>query len=843
MNSFCKSILAACVLTGIPAVSASVVFPGQAPGPARLESKAGTIVLGNSLLKASYKFSGGKLSFAGLTEAGKPVAGEGGELFILTPAEGKPLPASSMTLSGKIKPVNLEANPKAPRASDRLPGKALEATFLSPDKNIRVVWRAVLRDGSHYLRNEMKISAAKDTEMKNVVGMQFPMLAKENGELSVSGNTRGSLLVNEKAFAGLETPMGINAVASPGGGISAEVPWSCDSWVKGSWGSASGAPQSLEKKYGDALSCMEGAVKIDGKGDCKVTFTYSSGTKRLNLAGVQLTNEKGKVLSEDLHAGFTGQSSSDNVYTVKVPAAGEYTLRVWAETKTEPVDSAGSIAYSLPVGAAPSAQSAPDVQMAQGVWNRKTTLKKGETWDLSSVLGLFAPGQDRRSVLAYVERERALPYRPFVHYNSWYELNINRNDNPDPAKRMSEQQCLDVLAVWNEEMFKKRGVNLDAFVWDDGWDDFNSLWGFHKYFPNGFKAISKEASAQKAGIGTWLGPVGGYGGSKAQRLANWNKHHPDNQIGNFQLANKEYYDAFSGRCLQMIKDYDMRYFKFDGISTHFHATGPDASREEDAEGILRLVGDLRKQRPDLFINCTVGTWASPFWFRYADSVWRQENDWGSEGQGDNREKWITYRDRLIWDVFVKGSPLCPINSLMFHGLIVSKFGPPNNMPKELEGIKHEMRCAFASGSALQELYVDRDLMSSIGDGVLWDELAQGIKWMRKNADVLSDVHWVGGKPWDEGSGTASIYGWASWNPSKATLALRNPGEKEDTLTITPRKALDLPPGVKGKITFTDVYGDQRKLDGFTGVPVDVDEEITFKLNPFEVLVFDGGAVK
>ena len=28
----------------------------------------------------------------------------------------------------------------------------------------------------------------------------------------------------------------------------------------------------------------------------------------------------------------------------------------------------------------------------------------------------------RRSFLAYLERERAHPYRTFLHYNSWYDL-------------------------------------------------------------------------------------------------------------------------------------------------------------------------------------------------------------------------------------------------------------------------------------------------------------------------------------------------------------------------------------------------------------------------------------
>lgn len=91
------------------------------------------------------------------------------------------------------------------------------------------------------------------------------------------------------------------------------------------------------------------------------------------------------------------------------------------------------------------------------------------------------------------------------------------------------------------------------------------------------------------------------------------------------------------------------------------------------------------------------------------------------------------------------APLCPINSLMTHGLMVTKFGPPACMPRDPENVKKELRCAIGCGTSLQEYYVDGDLMST-GNGELWGELAEGIKWLRRNADVLDDVHWVGGNP-------------------------------------------------------------------------------------------------
>lgn len=845
MKFFKTTIAMATLLGCLPTSPAEIAFPGPAPGTASAEQSASGYTLSNNILTAKFILRNGSLSFGGMTSKLGPVAKAGDELFIINLQDGRSIKSSELK-AGNVKFVSLQPNPKAFRLADRFPGKAVSATFQALNGTFRISWRAVLRDHSHYLRQELRLASTKPVQMKNIVAMQYDLVEGKAGAPSVSGNARGALIVNDLAFTALETPMGINTVGGAGNMEGGETAiWSADKWSTASWTGNFNVPQELKKQYGEQVSSAEGPVSIDGKGACTVTFQYKGGDKgnnKLNLAGVQLLSSKGAVLDSDFHNGSTGDSNAGNTYTVQVPSRGNYILRYWAQTKSEPIASKGEITFSLPVRTLAEKQEpqADESRLAQGLWSRKTTLQPGEIWDVSSVLGIFAPGQQRRSFLVYMERERVMPYRPFIHYNSWYELNINRNNDSDPAKRMTEEQCLSVLKDWQEQFYQKRGISIDAFVWDDGWDEFNSLWDFHKMFPQGFKRIDAAAGRQKAGIGTWLGPVGGYGASKGKRLAYWNVKHPDNKIGNFQLSNKEYFDAFVGRCSQMVKDYNMKYFKFDGISTHFHAKGP--GNEEDAEGIIRVLNALRKKKGDLYINCTVGTWASPFWFRYADSVWRQENDFGTIGAGDNRDKWITYRDRLVHEVFVQGSPLMPINSMMTHGLMVTKFGPPACMPRDPENVKKELRCATACGTSLQELYVDRNLMNANG-GVLWDELAKGIKWIRRNADVLDDVHWVGGNPWNKETNEGAVYGWAAWNKNKATLALRNSSDQEKSLTGTLRSILDIPANVKGSITFKDSYDDQRTLDGFSGSSVDIDKEISFTLKPFEVLVYEGGKVK
>ena len=670
----------------------AVIFPQKKqPGVAKITQKSNSYQLANKVLKASFINTGGKLYFNGCSELGlQPDT----ELFKVLLGDGKTITASEMKLED-VKMVTLAENPSAATASLRYAGKALEARFTYEE--LSIVWRAVLRNGSHYLRTEMDIQAAKDLPMKGIVAMNY-LVAKNSAYTApeVVGNTRGAILASNHIFAGLETPMGLN---------------SC-------------------KDEGNATHI-------------------------------------------------------------------------------------------------------------EGLWRRNTTLKAGKTWNISSVVGLVAPNQLRRSFLAYSERERAVAWRPYPVYISWYELNIDRNNAPAPSYKgnMTVEQCADVVSHWKTHFYDKYQMAPKAFVWDDGWDQYGT-WTFNPNFPNGFDEPANEAKQMGTGIGAWLGPVGGYGQSGEYRRAYWRSK------GGMQLSNEDYYNFFIRCCTNMIDRYDFRFFKFDGISAQASAIGPDEGTrgEENAEAIISIERAVRQKRPDIFLNTTVGTWASPFWFHFTDAVWRQEGDYGEAGdQGTDRERWITYRDRLVYQNFIQRSPVCPINTLMTHGFILSRWGAVSkNM--DYDGIVREMRCAFACGSGMVELYNDYKLMDEIKDnqgnaGALWKDLAECIKWQQEQADVLPDAHWVGGNPWD--GKKANVYGWAAWNGKKSVLTLRNPSASAQTFTTTLREALEIPSYVRGKITLTHAFS-QAELQGMPiNKPIDIDTPLTLNLPGSSVFIYNG----
>ncbi len=260
---------------------------------------------------------------------------------------------SSGLKAGDVKLVTLQPNPKAFKLADRFPGKAVTASFQALNGSLHISWRAVLRDNSHYLRQELRLVSTKPIQMKSIVAMQYDLVEGKAGSPSVSGNARGALIVNDLAFTALETPMGINTVGGSGNAAGGEsTAWNADKWSTVSWTGNFNIPQELKKQYGEQVACAEGPVTIDGKGSCTITFQYKGGDKgnnKLNTAGVQLLSAKGAVLDSDFHAGSTGDANANNSYTVKVPAKGNYLLRYWVQTKSEPIASKGEITFSLPV--------------------------------------------------------------------------------------------------------------------------------------------------------------------------------------------------------------------------------------------------------------------------------------------------------------------------------------------------------------------------------------------------------------------------------------------------------------------------------------------------------------
>ena len=295
---------------------------------------------------------------------------------------------------------------------------------------------------------------------------------------------------------------------------------------------------------------------------------------------------------------------------------------------------------------------------------RELPLQPAQSVTYSSVIGVTHTAQLRRDFLNYVELERAHPYRTFLHYNSWYDLGF--------FDRYNEQQVLEAVQSFGEHLTKQRGVKLDSFLFDDGWDDPTTLWKFNPGFPDGLTKVTQTAAQYGAAPGIWLSPWGGYDGPKKQRMASAQAQGFETNEGGLALSGPKYYRYFRDTCLNMIEKYGVNQFKFDGTG-NVNEVIQGSEFDSDFAAAIHLIGELRAKKPNLYVNLTTGTYPSPFWLLYADSIWRGGDDHSFAGVGTNRQRWITYRDSQIYRWVVEEGPLFPINSLMLHGMIFARY--------------------------------------------------------------------------------------------------------------------------------------------------------------------------
>jgi hypothetical protein len=667
-------------------------FPGPAPGDAEGRVSRDGLVLENNVIACAWSVTDGQLKPKTVTDklSATTLQIQNAECFQFISDNGKTVSSSDLKIVGKPELKNLEPKPKSSRLAERFGGKQIIAVLASSDDNLKVEWCAILRDGSNYVRQEVRVSTEKEAiEIKEIVLLKLPVAGAK-----VMGTVDGSPVVAGNMFFACEHPI-----------------------------------------------------------------------------------SKSQILQENLP----------------------------------------QLRCSLLCGAA---------------------LKPGELLMQSTVIGVAPEGQLRRSFLYYVERERAHPYRPFLHYNSWYDIGYG-------GEKIRESQCMEVIELFGRELIDRRKVVMDSFALDDGWDDTASLWQFHKGFPNGFSTLRKVAEKYDSALGAWQSPFGGYGAAKEERIKYGLEQGFETNETGFSLAGPKYYARFRDVCVNMISKYGLNYFKFDGIGAGGTPSGVGSKFVQDIQGLLRLIRELREVKPDIFINVTTGTWPSPYWLWYGDSTWRSGADWSTYGWGSKRQQQITYRDKETYHNVVARAPLYPLNSLMTQGVMFANHG----LPDEVDGLVDDIRAFFASGTNCQELYITPSLMQPQH----WDVLAEAAKWSRDNMDVLVDTHWVGGDPapidrsmavnskssatngLGSSIGAGQVYGWASWSTRKGILSLRNPHDKPGKITVDIGEAFELPKCAVRKYSLRSPWKtDVDKAE----IVLSAGEEHTFELRPFGVLVFD-----
>lgn len=381
----------------------------------------------------------------------------------------------------------------------------------------------------------------------------------------------------------------------------------------------------------------------------------------------------------------------------------------------------------------------------------------------TAVLGAAPSNQVEKTFLQYIDNVKAQPTRPFLLYNSWYDI-----------RTLTDQNCAETIDGFKKFMLQPYGLKLDAFVLDDGWDNYQSSWEIAKsQFPEGFAPLRDKLKSIDSYPGIWASPWGGYG-ERRQIRTQWARENGYEVSGDMLcLAGRKYGPHFLETLSRYQQQFNIRFFKLDGLLTrcnetdHGHLPGLYAQEAEIAQ-FIKVLKTLRKNDPSVFIDITVGTWLSPWWLMYADCVWMTGADYAYTEDLPTfsaRDKAITYRDKVLHDNYLVSNYQFPFSGLMTHGIIKGRLNLLGGKEEPLRKFTDNAVIYFSRGVMMWELYITPSILSKAE----WDNLAATIKWAYAHMETLKQTRFILGDP-----SAGEAYGYLHPGKQETLVTLRNP---------------------------------------------------------------------
>ena len=166
---------------------------------------------------------------------------------------------------------------------------------------------------------------------------------------------------------------------------------------------------------------------------------------------------------------------------------------------------------------------------------------------------------------------------------------------------------------------------------------------------------------------------------------------------------------------------------------------------------------------------------------------------------------------------------------MTQGIAHARLGHAARAGLDLKEWRDEVCSFFASGTQTQELYITPRMLTP----AMWDVLAEGARWSRRNADVLADVHWIGGDPAKRGLRLRRLVAAAGDAGAEEPCGVgRIAGGRHRHGLRAARRGGAAVPGSAAR----------GRMPSAEALRLRAGQPHTFKLAPFEVLVLDAAPV-
>jgi len=381
----------------------------------------------------------------------------------------------------------------------------------------------------------------------------------------------------------------------------------------------------------------------------------------------------------------------------------------------------------------------------------------------------------RAAFLDYVKDIRVAPARPFLLYNTWYDMRTAERAGDIKAGVLDYRNCLERIESFKENLVDQ-GIRLNSFVLDEGWDRYTPFWEIDtRNFPGGFGKLKKALENIGSALGLWLGPIGGYGeGLRLRSEAGRKAGLEVSRKGYLDHAGPKYRRILTERLIDYIKRYDVNYYKFDGVLYGYGGTDHGYlpgiySRELHTASLMSLLDTLHTVKPGIFTNITTSNWLSPWWLAHTDCVYMGGHDYGwlrSLPSISKRDLAISYRDKVCFDNFRTLEHQFPMNSIMTVGIIKGEYQYLGDPQETLDKWTSNLMMHFSRGLAMWELYISPQILNEEE----WETLRSAIQWAASNKDVLlANTTMVGGDPAER-----QPYGYFHFQDEKMILTVRNP---------------------------------------------------------------------
>lgn len=171
-----SSALAACSCVCFQTAVAAATYPGTTPGASSAHRERDVYTLSNNILSASWMVDGSRLIPLGIVNRERVAKGKktaigtrAPELFHLsTEKEAFNLPSSRFMMERVPAISALKGIPSGLRPGERTEGVVISAVFRDKGSGLTVHWKAELREGASYVKENYRIEATKEVDLKKM---------------------------------------------------------------------------------------------------------------------------------------------------------------------------------------------------------------------------------------------------------------------------------------------------------------------------------------------------------------------------------------------------------------------------------------------------------------------------------------------------------------------------------------------------------------------------------------------------------------------------------------------------------------------------------------------------